>query len=302
VSDAVRTPARAVPVGAPVSRRAIRRGRREMAGRAPWWLFLLLGAGLTLMIGPFLWMLLGAFKPNRELLTTTPTVLPEDWTLSNFSNLFSSLDFATYFFNSTLIAVVVTVANLLFCSMAGYALAKLDFIGRGKIMALVLATLMVPSSVTLVPLFVLMSKLGLVNSYASVILPFAAGAFGVFLMRQFMLGLPSDLLDQARVDGAGEWRIFWTIVLPLVKPALATLGIFQFLASWNNFLWPLVALTDESKYTLPVALATFAIGQNKADYGLLMAGAVALVAPVIVVFLLLQRHFTQSIAMTGLKG
>jgi multiple sugar transport system permease protein len=161
---------------------------------------------------------------------------------------------------------------------------------------------MVPSSVTLVPLFVLMSKLGLVNTYAAVILPFAAGAFGVFLMRQFMLGLPRDLLDQARIDGAGEWRIFWQIALPLSKPALAALGIFQFLASWNNFLWPLVALTDESKYTLPVALATFAIGQNKADYGLLMAGAVALVAPVIVVFLLLQRHFTQSIAMTGLKG
>jgi multiple sugar transport system permease protein len=247
-------------------------------------------------------MLLGAFKPERELITTTPTLLPQDFTLENFSGLFSRLDFATYFFNSTLIAVVVTLANLLFCSMAGYALAPMEFAGRKTLMGLVLATLMVPSSVTLVPLFVLMSKLNLVNSYASVILPFAAGAFGVFLMRQFMLGLPRDLLDQARVDGAGEWRIFWQIVLPLVKPALATLGIFQFLASWNNFLWPLVVLTDESKYTLPVALATFAIGQNKADYGLLMAGAVALVAPVIVVFLLLQRHFTQSIAMTGLKG
>jgi multiple sugar transport system permease protein len=302
MSDAVRTPARAVPVAAPADARASRRGRREMSGRAPWWLFLLLFGGLTLMIGPFLWMLLGAFKPNRELITTTPTVLPQDWTLENFSSLFSRLDFATYFFNSTLIAVVVTLANLLFCSMAGYALAKVEFAGRRQVMWLVLATLMVPGSVTLVPLFVLMSKLGLVNSYAAVILPFAAGAFGVFLMRQFMLGVPNDLLDQARIDGAGEWRIFWQIVLPLVKPALATLGIFQFLASWNNFLWPLVALTDESKYTLPVALATFAIGQNKADYGLLMAGSVALVAPVIVVFLLLQRHFTQSIAMTGLKG
>jgi multiple sugar transport system permease protein len=300
--SAVRTPTPAAAVTRPAPARASRRGRREMAGRAPWWLFVLLFAGLVLMIGPFVWMLLGAFKPNRELIQTTPTLLPQDYTLDNFSGLFSRLDFATYFFNSALIAVIVTLANLLFCSMAGYALAKIEFAGRGKIMGLVLATLMVPGSVTLVPLFVLMSKLGLVNSYASVILPFAAGAFGVFLMRQFMIGLPGDLLDQARVDGAGEWRIFWQIVLPLVKPALATLGIFQFLASWNNFLWPLVVLTDESKYTLPVALATFAIGQNKADYGLLMAGAVALVAPVIVVFLLLQRHFTQSIAMTGLKG
>ena len=300
--SAVRSSTPAAAVVTPAPARDTRRGRRELAGRAPWWLYVLLFAGLTLMVGPFLWMLLGAFKPNRELITTTPTLLPENITLDNFSNLFTKLEFATYFFNSTLIAVIVTLANLLFCSMAGYALAKMEFAGRKPLMGLVLATLMVPSSVTLVPLFVLMSKLGLVNSYAAVILPFAAGAFGVFLMRQFMLGLPRDLLDQARVDGAGEWRIFWQIVLPLVKPALATLGIFQFLASWNNFLWPLVVLTDESKYTLPVALATFAIGQNKADYGLLMAGAVALVAPVIVVFLLLQRHFTQSIAMTGLKG
>ena len=300
--SAVRSPSPAAVVTQPAPARETRRGRREMAGRAPWWLFVLLFGGLVLMLGPFVWMLLGAFKPNRELITTTPTLLPQDVTLENFSNLFSRLDFATFFFNSALIAIVVTAANLLFCSMAGYALAKLEFPGQRKILALVLATLMVPGSVTLVPLFVLMSKLGLVNSYAAVILPFAAGAFGVFLMRQFMLGLPRDLLDQARVDGASEWRIFWQIVLPLVRPALAALGIFQFLASWNNFLWPLVALTDESKYTLPVALATFAIGQNKADYGLLMAGAVALVAPVIVVFLLLQRHFTQSIAMTGLKG
>jgi len=282
--------------------RARRRSAREVRGRAPWWLFVLLILGLLLMVGPFVWMLLGAFKPAAELRTVTPTLLPQDWTLDNFSNLFSKLDFATYFMNSAIIAVTVTLANLLFCSMAGYALAKLEFAGKRKVFGLVLATLMVPGSVTLVPLFVLMSKLGLVNSYAAVILPFAAGAFGVFLMRQFMLGVPGELLDAARVDGAGEWRIFWRIVLPLTKPALAALGIFQFLASWNNFLWPLVALTDESKYTLPVALATFAIGQNKADYGLMMAGAVALVAPVILVFVLLQRHFTQSIAMTGLKG
>ncbi len=291
-----------VPVAAPREARVTRRGRRELAGRAPWWLYVLLALGLVLMIGPFVWMLLGAFKPAAELRTVTPTLLPQEWTLENFSNLFSKLDFATYFVNSAIIAVTVTVANLLFCSMAGYALAKLEWRGRSKVFALVMATLMVPSSVTLVPLFVLMSKLGLVNSYAAVILPFAAGAFGVFLMRQFMMGVPRDLLDAARIDGAGEWRIFWRIVLPLSKPALAALGIFQFLASWNNFLWPLVALTDESKYTLPVALATFAIGQNKADYGLMMAGSVALVAPVVLVFLLLQRHFTQSITMTGLKG
>ena len=254
------------------------------------------------MIGPFVWMLLGAFKTKADFLRTTPTLLPEHWTLDNFSRLFSKQDFLRYFLNSAGIAVVVTAANLLFCSMAGYALAKLRFAGHRPLMGLVLATLMVPGSVTLVPLFVLMSKLGLVNTYAAVTVPFLAGAFGVFLMRQFMHSVPDDLIDAARIDGAGEWRIFTRIVLPLLKPALAALAVFQFLATWNNFLWPLVALTDQSKYTLPVALATFAIGQNKADYGLLMAGSVVLVAPVIVLFVALQRHFTQSIAMTGLKG
>jgi len=285
---------------------ARRRASTPAAGTAgdhhPWGLYIVLALGLVLMVGPFLWMLLGSLKTPSELLATPPTLVPDAPTLDNFSRLFRRVDFARYFFNSTLIAVVVTAANLLFCSMAGYALAKLDFFGKRGLFGLAVATLMVPSSVTIVPLFVLMSKLGLVNSYAAVILPFAAGAFGVFLMRQFMSSVPDELLDAARIDGASEWRIFRSIVMPLLKPGLATLGIFQFLATWNNFLWPLVVLTSEEKYTLPVALATTAIGQNRSDYGLLMAGAVLLVVPVIAVFLALQRHFTQSIAMTGLKG
>ena len=276
--------------------------RQTVGEGRPWGVYLLLGIGLLLLIGPFVWMVLGSVKTPRELLADPPTLLPEAPTLNNFTRLFERADFLRFFFNSTLIAVVVTFANLLFCSMAGYALAKLDFFGKHGLFGLAVATLMVPGSITLVPLFVLMSKLGLVNSYAAVILPFAAGAFGVFLMRQFMSSIPDELLDAARVDGASEWRIFWSIVMPLLKPGLAALGIFQFLASWNNFIWPLVVLTDEEMYTLPVALATVAIGQNKSDYGLLMAGAVVLVVPVIAVFLALQRHFTQSIAMTGLKG
>jgi multiple sugar transport system permease protein len=186
--------------------------------------------------------------------------------------------------------------------MVGYALAKLNFLGKRMIMLVVLATLMVPGSVTVIPLFVLMSKLGFVNTYWAVILPFAVGPFGVFLMRQFMLGIPDDLLEAARVDGAGEFFIFWRIVAPLSLPGMAALGIITFLATWNNFLWPLIVLTDEHMYTLPVALGTFAIGQHQADYGLLMAGAVALVLPIVIVFLILQRQFTESIATTGLKG
>ena len=269
--------------------------------RRPWGLYIALSLGLLLMIGPFLWMLLGSLKTQRELLASPPTLLPEAPTLDNFSRMFERLDFAQFFFNSAFVAVVVTLANLLFCSMAGYALAKLDFFGKRGVFGLAVATLMVPGSVTLVPLFVLMSKLGLVNSYAAVILPFAAGAFGVFLMRQFILGLPDELIQAARIDGAGELRIFFSVILPLCGPALATLGILTFLTSWNNFLWPLVIAQTEDKYTLPVALALYSVGQNATQYGLLLAGSVVVVLPVLAIFLLLQRHIMQGIAMTGIK-
>jgi multiple sugar transport system permease protein len=231
-----------------------------------------------------------------------PTWIPETVTTDNYSRLWSRLDFPRYFWNSTFISLAITIANVVFCSMIGYALAKLRFAGRDLLFLLVIATLLVPGSVTLVPLFVLMSKLDLVDTYWAVILPAAAGPLGVFLMRQFMLAIPNDLLEAARVDGAGEFRIFWKIVVPLSAPAIAALGIITFLPSWNALLWPLVVLTSQEHYTLPVALAIFARGQFQADYGLLMAGSVVLVVPVIIVFLLLQRHFTQSVTMTGIKG
>jgi multiple sugar transport system permease protein len=258
--------------------------------------------GLVLVAGPFVWMVASAFKTAPELHRFPPTFLPAQPTLDNFRTLFDKLNFPLYFLNSAIVAVFVVGGNLLFCSMLGYALTKLRFAGRDKIFLLVMGTLMVPSTVTLVPLFVLMSAMGLVNTYAGLILPFAAGPFGVFLMRQFMLGIPDELIEAARIDGAGEHRIFWTVVLPLCRAPLATLGIFTFLGSWNNFLWPLVVSTSERMYTLPVAVATFSIGQHSSDYGTLMAGSVLLVAPVLIVFALLQRYFTQGIAMTGIKG
>ncbi len=265
------------------------------------WVYAVLIGGLVLLIGPFLWMLLGSFRPDRELKQVPPAWLPQNPTLDNYRTLFTELDFPTYFFNSTVVAVVITVGNLIFCSMLGYALAKLHFPGKRIIFALVLGTLMVPGVVTFVPLFVLVSNLGMVNSFPGLILPFLAGPLGVFLMRQFFQSLPDELIHAARVDGAGEFRIFWSIMLPLCKPALATLGILTFLASWNNFLWPLVVAQSEDKYTLPVALAIYAIGENSSDYGLLMAGSVAIIVPVLVVFLALQKHFVRGIAMTGIK-
>jgi multiple sugar transport system permease protein len=273
------------------------------AGRSPATivLYVLLFLGLVLMIGPFIWMVLGSFKPQAEFLRA-PTWLPANPTLGNYERLVERLDFPRYFFNSALIATVVTVANLIFSPMLGYALAKLRFRGKGILMALVLSTLMPPAAATLVPVFVLMSKLELVNTYPGLILPFLALPFGVFLTRQFFLGTPDELLEAARIDGAGEFRIFFTIAMPLAAPVLATLGILTFLGSWNGFIYPLIMATSPEMYTLPVALATFATGQFQADHGMLMAGSVILVLPVLIVFILLQRWITEGIATTGLKG
>ncbi len=266
------------------------------------WVYVALIIGLVFLIGPFLWMIASSVKTSDELHHVPPTWFPQSFTLDNYTTIFTKLNFPQYFVNSVIVAAVVVGCNLLFCSMIGYALAKLRFGGKNVVFLLVLATIMVPQTVYLVPLFVLMSDLGLVNSYPGLILPFAAQAFGVFLMRQFIQGIPDELLEAARIDGAGEFSIFWKVVLPLLGAPLATLGILIFLGSWNNFLWPLIIATSDQMYTLPVAVGVFSIGQNAIDYGLLMAGSVVLIAPVLIVFLLLQRFVQQGIATTGLKG
>ncbi|WP_163509035.1 carbohydrate ABC transporter permease [Fodinicola acaciae] len=266
-----------------------------------WWLYVILAAGIVAVVGPFVWMILGSFKSQGELLRTPPTWLPSQPTLDNYVQLFTKLDFPQYFANSVIVALCVTAGNLAFCSMLGYALAKLDFPGRRALFVLVVGSLMVPGMVTFVPSFVLVSNLGMSDTLAGMILPFLAGPFGVFLMRQFISGLPDELIDAARVDGAGEFRIFWSVIAPLCKPAMATLGILTFLGSWNNFLWPLVIAQTEDRYTLPVALALYATGQNNTKYGLLMAGSVVVVLPVLAIFVALQRFFVQGIALTGLK-
>lgn len=287
--------------GRPAPAQARPRGRGRV--RTPL-LYTVASLGLLVMSAPFLWMALSAFKTRRDLTASPPVWLPSEWTLSNFGALLDQLDMPRYFLNSLIVAVLVTLCNLLFCSMLGYALAKLEFTGRSKVFGVVLAALMVPGNLLILPLYVLMTKLGLIDTYAGLVLPFAAGAFGVFLMRQFMQSIPDELLEAARIDGAGEWYIFWRIVLPLVKPALATLTIFTFLGSWNNFVWPLIATNDPDKYTLPVALATFANDPNRTvggGNGMLMAGSLLVVLPVLLVFVVLQRHFTQGIATAGLK-
>jgi multiple sugar transport system permease protein len=289
------SPARDVATNLPTA------GRGARSGGGAWWIYLLLFLGILILVGPFVWMVLGSFKTTGELRQVPPTWFPEAPTLSNYEDLFSRLNFLGYFFNSTVVALAVTIGNIVFCSMLGYALAKLTFPGKRILLVVVLGTLMVPTVVTFMPLFVLTANLGLVNTHAGLILPFLVGAFGVFLMRQFIAGLPDELLDAARVDGAGEHYIFWRIILPLCGPALATLGILTFLGSWNSFLWPLVVAQTDVMYTLPVAIALFATGQQETNIALLMAGSVVVIVPVLIVFIALQRYFTQGIAMTGIK-
>ena len=274
---------------------------REDSLRTPAWLYAVLTLGLFFVVVPFLWMLVSSFKPESEVRAVPPTWWPETVTTSNYDTLVGRLDFPTYMVNSVVVAVAVTVGNLVFCSMLGYALAKLDFPGKRALFAIVLGTLMIPGVVTFVPLFVMVTKMGLSNTLLGMILPFLAGPFGVFLMRQFISSLPDELIQAARIDGAGELRIFFSVILPLCGPALATLGILTFLSSWNNFLWPLVIAQKEDKFTLPVALALYSVGQNATQFGLLLAGAVVVVLPVLVIFMVLQRYIMQGIAMTGIK-
>ncbi|WP_030441743.1 carbohydrate ABC transporter permease [Actinoplanes subtropicus] len=257
-------------------------------------------AGLLTVL-PFVWMLLGSIKPDGEILNDPGGWLPHSPTLDNYRQWFVALHIGTFFRNSAIVAVVTVLGNLIFCSMVGYAMAKLDFPGKRPLFALVMVTLMVPGVVTFVPLFVVVAKMHLVNTYAGLILPFLTSPIGVFLMRQFIRSIPDSLIEAARIDGAGEFRIFARIVLPLSGPPLATLGILTFLASWNNFLWPLVVAQNQDRYTLPVALSLYSTGEQATNYGLLLAGSVMVIAPIVAVFIALQRWFVQGVATTGLK-
>jgi multiple sugar transport system permease protein len=198
------------------------------------------------------------------------------------------------------IAGVVTALSLIINSMAGYALAKLRFAGRDRLFHLLLAGLIIPAQVAMIPLFLLMKQLGLINTYWAVILPASASIFGIFLVRQYALSIPDALLDAARVDGAGEWRIYWTVVLPLLRPILVTLGVFTFMVTWNDFMWPLIALVDGDLQTLPVALAILS-GEHVQDTELMMAGAVLTLLPVLLLFVLVQRYYVEGITAGSLK-
>ena len=262
-------------------------------------LMLLIAASL-LMILPFVWTLATSFKPEADVVTYPPKLLPTHLTFSHYIDIWHRIPFARLFLNTVIFAGGVTLFSLFFDSLTAYALARLEFPGRNILFIAILATMMLPFQVTLIPLFDLLTKFDWINTYQGLIAPRATNAFGIFFLRQFFLAIPKDLEDAARMDGASEFRIYWRVILPLAVPALLTLGLFHFMYNWNDLLWPLIINQDQSHQTLPAGLALF-MGQHVTEYGLLMAGSVLALLPMVIAFLLIQRSFVEGIATTGLK-
>ena len=276
-----------------------------MNGRAAaWWINGALALGAALALFPLAWMLSVSFMQPGEAGSLPPPMLPSHPTLQNYRELFEHAGMGRYFFNSVVIATSITVLSLSCNTLAGYAFAKLRFAGREKLFAVLIGGLVIPAQVAMLPLFLLLKYVGLVNTYAGVIVPGAAtlfGILGIFLVRQYARGIPDELLEAARVDGAGELRIFLQIVLPLLKPILVTLAVLTFLTAWNDFMWPLIELTGQSHYTLPVGLASLS-REHAQDSELMMAGAVITVLPVLALFLALQRYYIRGLLLGSVKG
>ena len=257
------------------------------------------GSLLTLM--PLWWMLAASLMPAGEANHFPPRLWPSRVTGEHYADLFARLNVARYAANSLIIAVATTAISVALNSMAGYAFAKLRFGGRDRVFRLLVAALVVPGQIGMLPLFLLLERLGLINTYWGAIIPGMASIFGIFLVRQYAQSIPDDMLDAARIDGAGELRIYWELVLPSCRPILITLALFTFMGAWNDFLWPLVVLTDGDMYTLPVALANL-VGEHVQDTELMMAGAVLTVVPVVLVFAVLQRFYIAGVMSGSLKG
>jgi multiple sugar transport system permease protein len=261
----------------------------------------LLVIGAVLTLAPLVWMVCASLMPSGDANTFPPPFFPRRVTFEHYRDLLTRLNLARSFFNSVLITLLATLGSVIVVSMAGYAFAKLRFRGRDPLFRGLSLALVVPAQVGMLPLFLLLRELGLVNTYAGAIIPYLASVFGIFMVRQYVLSLPDELLDAARVDGAGEWRIFRTIAVPVIRPILVTLAAFTFLSAWNDFMWPLIVLTDGSKYTLPVALANLS-GEHVQDTELMMAGSVITTLPALLVFLAFQRIYVRGILAGSLKG
>jgi multiple sugar transport system permease protein len=295
----------AAPVAAPAA--ALTRPRRRWRlPFSPWHLVLI--PATIVLIFPFLWLLLTSVETSSEALHFPPLFTPHVIRLGNYPAALREAPFGRFFLNSTIVAVTTVVSNLALCSLAGYAFARLRFLGRTALFVVIMATLMVPFQVTMIPQFLITKWLGThvlapvgINHLGALIVPNAASAFGVFFLRQFFRTLPIEYEESARVDGASRLKVLWKIVLPLSVPALATLAALTFLDSWNSFLWPLIAVDSTSEMTLPLGLATFQ-GAHSTQWPLLMAGNMMSLLPMLVIFFVAQRYFVRSVAATGLAG
>ena len=254
-----------------------------------------------LVLMPLIWMVSVSFMAPGEAATFPPPLFPADPTLENYRTLFSSYGIGRYLINSVVVSSLATLLALLFVVPAGYAFAKLRFTGRDAVFQALVAAMVVPGQIGMLPLFLELKAMGLVNSYAGALVPWLAGIFGIFLVRQFTLSIPTELLEAARIDGASEGLILRKIVLPALKPVLITLALFIFLGSWNDFMWPLIILADQDLYTLPVALAALS-REHVQDNELMMAGSVVTVLPVLILFLALQRHYLDGLLAGSVKG
>lgn len=272
---------------------------RRLAGQGLFYSLITLGA--LAMLFPLFWMVTTAFKVESEIFATPLQWLPSGLRWENFTIPFQEKPFVRWFANSLLVAIGVTLGNLLIVSLAGYGFAKYKFPGRQVLFFLILATFMIPLQVTMVPLFLVVKSLGWVDSYIGLIVPVMVDAFGIFLMRQFIQDIPDDYIDQARIDGAGELRIWWSVVLPMLRPILSALGILTFLTNMDELLWPLILVTSENLRTIPLGLATFE-NTYQTVYNQLMAVALLAMLPVYLVFLIFQRQIIRGMTLTGLKG
>jgi multiple sugar transport system permease protein len=262
----------------------------------------LIGLGAIFMIMPFFWMVLTSFKSLSEINRLPITWLPDSFlNLRNWQHMVSGYPSLRWLWNSVVVSVISITSSIFFCSLAGYAFAKLRFRGRNVCFAIVLAVLMVPFEVTFLPLFVMLSRIDLTNTYLGIIFPNIMSALGVFIFRQFMMTVPDDYLDAARIDGASEWAIFYRVVVPLASPAIVTVAVLKFIMSWNSFLWPLVMASNQAMMTLPVGMQTM-VDQFIIDYGLLAATSTLMVVPPLILFLVAQRWVISGMVMSGLKG
>jgi ABC-type glycerol-3-phosphate transport system permease component len=268
---------------------------------APLYLAALVGSFITIL--PFVWMILSSIKNNAEIFRYPPTFLPENLILDNFTKLFAMWPFGSWYINSVLVATLGTTAVLFFSSLAGFGFAKYNFKGRTLMFGILIGSTMIPFQLILIPLFVQVSRLGMINSYAGLIIPGMAPALGIFLMKQFMSSIPNELLDSARIDGCSEFGIYWNIIVPLIRPAMGTLAIITFLGSWNSFLWPLVILRSDAMMTLPIGLArlTENVPGKTRDFGVIMAAATLVSVPVIAVFMAMQRQFISGLLSGSVK-